>query len=115
MLETFIRAKMLKISNSINQHFKTVKFKLFEVQLNGGVKECCECMVNGIPYSTLNSGHRIVAGLDIIQSLSDLYGVTAPIFTDNAESLNDFNVPDMTAQMILLAVSDDKKLKVEVE
>ena len=115
MLETFIRAKMLKISNSINQHFKTVKFKLFEIQLNGGVKECCECTVNGIPYSTLNSGHRIVAGLDIIQSLSELYGVTAPIFTDNAESLNDFNVPDIAAQMILLAVSDDKKLKVEVE
>ncbi|MDE7445816.1 MAG: hypothetical protein K2N15_08980 [Lachnospiraceae bacterium] len=115
MLETFIRAKMLKISNSINQHFKTVKFKLFEIQLNGGVKECCECMVNGIPYSTLNSGHRIVAGLDIIQSLSELYGVTAPIFIDNAESLNDSNVPDMETQMILLAVSDDKKLKVEVE
>lgn len=115
LLESFIRAKMLKISDSINQHFKTVNFKLFEMQLNGGMKECCECTVNGVPYSTLNSGHRIIAGLDIIQSLSELCGVTAPIFIDNAESLNEFNVPDMVAQMILLAVSDDKELKVEVE
>lgn len=115
LLESFIRAKMMKISDSINQHFKTVNFKLFDMQLNGGVKECCECTVNGVPYSTLNSGHRIVAGLDIIQSLSELYGVAAPIFIDNAESLNEFNVPDMAAQMILLAVSDDKELKVEVE
>lgn len=115
LLESFIRAKMMKISDSINQHFKTVNFKLFEMQLNGGMKECCECTVNGVPYSTLNSGHRIIAGLDIIQSLSKLYGVTAPIFIDNAESLNEFNVPDMDAQMILLAVSDDKELKVEVE
>lgn len=115
LLESFIRAKMLKISESINQHFKTVNFKLFELQLNGGLKECCECTVNGVPYSTLNSGHRIVAGFDIIQSLSELYGVTAPIFIDNAESLNEYNVPDMAAQMILLAVSDDKELKVEVE
>lgn len=115
LLESFIRAKMMKISDSINQHFKTVNFKLFDMQLNGGMKECCECTVNGVPYSTLNSGHRIIAGLDIIQSLSELYGVTATIFVDNAESLNEFNVPDMDAQMILLSVSDDSELKVEVE
>ena len=115
LLEQFIKAKMMKISETINSKFKTVSWKLFEVQINGGLKECCECTVNGVPYSTLNSGHRIVAGLDIIQSLSELYGVTATIFVDNAESLNEFNVPDMAAQMILLAVSDDKELKVEVD
>lgn len=113
LLESFIRYKLDKVSDSINSHFKTVNFKLFEIQLNGGMKDCCECTVNGVPYSTLNSGHRIVAGLDIIQSLSELYGVSVPIFVDNAESLNEFNVPDMDAQLILLSVSEDKQLKVE--
>lgn len=113
LLEEFIRFKLNKVSESINSHFNTVNFKLFEMQLNGGMKDCCECTVNGVPYSTLNSGHRIVAGLDIIRSLSELYGVSVPIFMDNAESLNDFNVPDMDAQLILLSVSADKQLKVE--
>lgn len=113
LLEEFIRFKLDKVSESINSHFKTVNFKLFEMQLNGGMKDCCECTVNGVPYSTLNSGHRIVAGLDIIRSLSELYGVSVPIFVDNAESLNEFNVPDMDAQLILLTVSEDKQLKVE--
>lgn len=113
MLEEFIRFKLDKVSETINSHFKTVNFKLFEMQLNGGMKDCCECTVNGVPYSTLNSGHRIVAGLDIIRSLSELYGVSVPIFVDNAESLNDFNVPDMDTQLILLTVSEDKQLKVE--
>lgn len=113
LLEEFIRFKLDKVSESINRHFKTVNFKLFEMQLNGGLKDCCECTVNGVPYSTLNSGHRIVAGLDIIRSLSELYGVSVPIFVDNAESLNEFNVPDMDAQLILLSVSEDKQLKVE--
>lgn len=113
LLEEFIRFKLNKVSESINSHFKTVNFKLFEMQLNGGMKDCCECTVNGVPYSTLNSGHRIVAGLDIIRSLSELYGVSVPIFVDNAESLNEFNVPDMDAQLILLSVSEDKRLKVE--
>ena len=113
LLQEFIRFKLDKVSESINSHFKTVNFKLFETQLNGGLKDCCECTVNGVPYSTLNSGHRIVAGLDIIRSLSELYGVSCPIFVDNAESLNEFNVPDMDAQLILLSVSEDKQLKVE--
>ena len=113
LLEEFIRFKLDKVSESINSHFMTVNFKLFDMQLNGGMKDCCECTVNGVPYSTLNSGHGIVAGLDIIRSLSELYGVSVPIFVDNAESLNEFNVPDMNAQLILLSVSEDKQLKVE--
>lgn len=100
LLEEFIRFKMDKISDSINSHFKTVNFKLFEMQLNGGMKDCCECTVNGVPYSALNSGHRIVAGLDIIRSLSELYGVSAPIFVDNAESLT--SEQTMRSQLILL-------------
>lgn len=113
LLEQFIKAKMLKISESINSKFKTVSWKLFETQLNGGMKECCECTVNGVPFSTLNSGHRIVAGLDIINSLSELYGVSAPIFIDNAESVNEFNLPEMDTQMILLSVTGDKELVIK--
>lgn len=115
LVEDFIRAKMNMISEKINEMFKIVSFKLFDVQINGGIKETCECTVNGVPLSSLNNGHRIVAGLDIIHSLSNLYEVSCPIFVDNAESINDFNVPKMDAQMIHLTVTDDKELKVESE
>lgn len=114
LLEQFIRTKMDKISESINEKFKTVSWKLFDMQINGGMKETCECTVKGVPYSSLNNGHKIIAGLDIVSSLSALYGVSAPIFIDNAEALNDFNIPTMDCQMVLLKVSDDKELKVEV-
>ena len=112
MLESFVRAKMDKVSEMINAKFNTVSWKLFDMQINGGMKETCECTVNGVPYSSLNNGHQIIAGLDIIVSLTSLYGVTAPVFIDNAEALNDFNIPDMDCQMVLLKVSDDAELKV---
>ena len=115
LLDQFVMEKMLRISEIINSKFDTVSWKLFDVQINGGVKECCECTVNGVPYSALNSGHRIVAGLDIIRSLSQLYEASAPIFIDNSESINEFNLPDMDAQMICLSVSEDRELKAEVE
>ena len=100
LLEEFIRFKLNKVSESINSHFKTVNFKLWEMQLNGGMKDCCECTVNGVGYSDLNNGHRILAGLDIIRSLSELYGVSVPIFVDNAESLTSNYTSD--AQLVLL-------------
>lgn len=115
LLEEFIRFKLNKVSESINSHFKTVNFKLFEMQLNGGMKDCCECTVNGVGYSDLNNGHKILAGLDIIRSLSELYGVSVPIFVDNCEAVSSGNLPDMDSQMICLYVSEDKELVVSDE
>lgn len=115
LTEDFIRVKMDKISNAINDKFQIVSFRLFEDQINGGLKETCECTVNGVPFSSLNNGHRVIAGLDIIRSLSELYGVSAPVFIDNSEAVNAENFPEMDAQMIHLVVTDDKELKVESE
>lgn len=113
LLEKFVTKKMNLISSKINSKFKLCNFKLFDKQINGGIKECCELTVNGVPYSDLNNGHRIIAGLDIISTLSELYGVEAPIFIDNAESINEYKLPEIKSQTILLRVSDSKTLKVE--
>lgn len=115
LLEKFMKAKMMILSKMVNEKFGIVNWKLFDKQVNGAVVECCECMVNGVPYSALNTGHRIVAGLDIIHALSVMHDVTAPIFVDNAEAVNDYNIPEMEGQLVLLQVTDDKELKVERE
>jgi hypothetical protein len=115
MVEDFVRLKMDKISQSVNKMFDKVSFKLFDNQINGGVSETCECTYNGVPYSSLNNGHRIISGLDIIHSLAVLYDVNCPVFIDNAEALSEGNLPEIGCQMILLNVSNDSELKVEVE
>ena len=115
LTESFIRAKMNMISEKINEKFKVVRFSLFENQINGGLKETCECTVNGVPYSSLNNGHRIIAGIDIIRSLSELYGVSAPVFIDNSEAISTGNFPEMDTQIIHLIVTDDNELTVESE
>lgn len=115
LTEEFTRAKSAVISKPINEKFSVVSFKLFNNLINGGLKETCECTVNGVPYSSLNNGHRIIAGLDIIRSLSELYGVSAPVFIDNSEAISTGNFPDMDTQIIHLIVTDDKELTVESE
>lgn len=111
LLENFVKAKMERISKTINEKFKMCDFKLFDTQINGGIKECCELTINGVPFSVLNSGHRIVAGLDIIASLEDLYNRCVPVWIDNAESVNEYNLPQIEGlQTVLLVVTDDEKL-----
>ena len=114
LLDRFCKAKMNMFSEKINSKFKNVTFKLFANQINGGVVPTCECKYDGVSYSGLNSGHRVVAGLNIINTLQDIYEVKAPVFIDNAEGINDFNLPTMDCQMVTLTVSDDVELRVEV-
>lgn len=112
LVEAFVRAKMEHISDMINDKFGGVTFKLFDMQINGGVKEVFEISYNGIPYSELNNGHRIVAGLLVINALQDAFGIQVPTWIDNSESVNTFNLPAMRNQMILLRVSENRGLVV---
>ena len=112
--EEFIRTKVELLESSINKKFNgAVAFKLFNNQVNGGLSECCEAMVDGVPFSNVNTAGRINAGLSIIKTLSKHYGVQAPIFIDNRESIN--NIVDFEGQIINLKVSKNKKLKIESE
>ncbi len=106
-LQNFIQQKIESVEKNINDKFKFVKFKLFEKQVNGEIKETCEVTVGDISWSNLNHAAKINAGLDIISQLP----VRAPIFIDNAESINEILQTDN--QQIRLYVSQDKKIKVE--
>lgn len=110
LIDQFNRTKINLLESKINDHFELVSFKLFDLQKNGEINETCEALVDGVPYSDLNNAARINAGLDIINTLIDHFEVSAPIFIDNAESVN--NILDTKAQQIALVVTEDKKLKV---
>lgn len=115
LMEEFDRAKVDLVESKINDHFELADFKLFEEQVNGGLKDTCETLYKGVPYSSgLNNGAQINVGLDIINTLSEHYGFKAPVFVDNAESVTE--LLDIDSQMIKLIVSPgDDELRVEEE
>lgn len=98
------------IEQRTNKFFKYVTFRMFEKQLNEGQKETCECMVDGVPYASVNTAGRINAGLDIINALTEFYGVSVPIFLDNKESVN--KPIDTISQIICLSVGSEKELTI---
>ncbi|MBQ2937590.1 MAG: AAA family ATPase [Clostridia bacterium] len=111
-IEQFTKTKVELLENAINSNFEVVRFRLFDTQINGGLVECCDTLVNGVPYSDVNNAHKIIAGLDIIKTLSKFYNTTAPIFIDNRESIN--KLCEINAQVISLVVTEDSKLRIEV-
>jgi len=113
LTEEFIRAKVRLLEERINSKFKIARFKLFDIQINGAVVECCETTFNGVPFSNLNNGARLNVGLDIINTLAEHFGFAPVVFIDNAESVTDI-LPTNGQQIRLIVSEKDKKLRVEV-
>ena len=107
----FQKAKDEELLKRINGLFQFVSFSFVSAQLNGGEKLTCVCTVNGTPYPDVNNAGKINAGLDIINAICNAKGVCAPIFVDNAESVNE--IQPTLSQKILLYVSNDSQLTVK--
>jgi AAA15 family ATPase/GTPase len=102
VIAQFEDAKSMEYELRINKLFQMVQFRLFKKQVDGQVVPDCECMVDGVLYSTLNNAAQINAGLDIIRAISKHFNLYAPIFIDNRESVTE--IPDMACQVINLVV-----------
>lgn len=120
LADQFIRLRAMDLEEDVNSHFEVVRWKLFDIQVNGGVKSCCEATAdehgNGIfvEYnSNLNDGRKVEAGVDIINAISKATGIQAPFWLDASGELTKELHTD--SQYIRLYASGvDKTLRVEV-
>lgn len=116
LCEQFIRAKVSMLDERINSRFRTLKFKLFHEQQNGGLQEICKvlipCESGLVEYEKANSAARINAGIEIVNVLGEYFGTRLPVFCDNAESVTALTPSD--GQAVRLIVSEaDKALRFE--
>lgn len=108
--EEFVRTKVGLLEDNINKKFNGVTFKLFNNLKNGGLEDCCEALINGVPFRDANTAGKINAGLSIINTLCEHYNISAPVFIDNRESIN--RITNFNGQIVNLKVTDDEKLTV---
>lgn len=115
LLDEFVKAKVEMLEDTINKHFTITTFKMANVLVNGSVEDCCETMVDGVPYRSLNNAARINAGIDIINALTKFYNVTAPVFIDNAEAVTKFvNCNSQTVKLIVDETCNELRVDMEV-
>ena len=119
LCEEFTRTKARMVTDSINEHFKFIRFRLFRNQINGGLREACEPMVENkagewVEYRSANYAAQVNAKLDIVSTLGKHYGVHLPIVMDQGESVTEPLAVD--EQLIRLIVSaKDKEIRVELK
>ena len=119
LCDEFTKAKVKMMTSRIDGKFRNVRFRLFQEQLNGGVKDDCEVLISGdggrmVPYTFANNAARINAGLEIIGVLADHWDMEMPVFIDNAESVT--HLARMWTQTIRLVVSEqDPQLRLALD
>lgn len=87
LCDAYTRAKVALLEGGINARFEVARFKLFRVQLNGLVVPCCETMLDGVPYGSLNSEGQVNVGIDVVNALARHHKKVFPVFIDNGESV----------------------------
>lgn len=112
LCDLFTKTMVAMLDEKINGRFKSVRFRLFIEQINGGLRDDCEVLIPSadgtlVPYAFANNAARINAGLEIISVLSSYWNITMPVFIDNAESVTHLNQLD--TQVIRLVVDESAK------
>lgn len=114
LAEKFVTDRCAALEENINACFPTIRWKLFETQINGGITDVCNCMIpcdSGlVAYESANTAAQTNADIEIVNVLSKHYDVYVPLFVDGAESVNVLAHTD--SQMITLSVSTDTELTV---
>jgi predicted nuclease with TOPRIM domain len=105
LVADFERAKMDEVERRVNVLFQFVQFRMYRQQIEDAKQvPDCVCYIDGVRYGDKNNAGQINAGLDVINALCSFYKTNAPIFIDNAESVNEF-IP-VASQLIKLVVTE---------
>lgn len=114
LLKEFTRKKNELLQADVNKHLDFATAKLFRPLLNGDTEECCDFVYNGEAYArNLNHGARMLTEVDICRAFQKVAAVNFPIIIDDTESVDDWRIPQIDNQLILLKHTQDKELVIE--
>ena len=107
-IDQYNKIQIETIEQRVNSKFSIVKWKMFDEQINGGLADTCEAIVNGTPFNDLNTAMKYNAGLDVINALNYHFGIFAPVFIDQRESI--VSLIKTECQVINLKVDEGKNV-----
>ena len=114
LLKEFTRKKNELLQVDVNKYLDFATAKLFRPLLNGDTEECCDFVYNGEAYArNLNHGARMLTEVDICRAFQKVANVNFPIIIDDTESVDDWRIPQIDNQLILLKHTQDKELVIE--
>lgn len=112
-IDAYVAESVSLVTDTINAMFSNnVSFALFSENYAGAeaeLKETCVCMYKGKVYSSMSGGEKFIANLEVVKALQRAYGVSLPLFCDEAECFTE-ELPESEQQIIMLNATPDKVL-----
>ena len=96
------------VKQTINKGLNYVKIEVLDTDKAGNYIDACNVTYNGVDVNVSNTASKILAGVDISNLFSRHYGVSLPLFIDNAEQIADYTLYVKDRQAILLKVDGSK-------
>ncbi len=104
------RAEMLR--KKVKHEFKMADFIVQETTKDGKLIETFKIAINGIEYSALNTGHKILVALDLIDNIQRMKNKRLPILIDGLGELT--RLPELETQIIGCRAKYQANKKLEV-
>lgn len=107
-----IKADLLK--QRVRNYFDIVNFKTKDFTQQGEEVETFKIVnENGVEWKDINTGHKLLLGIDLLQGIMKANEIFVPIIIDNFETLtNDIKLKD-TQLIVARAVKNINKLEVK--
>lgn len=110
-LKKYIEAKIALTNEEVSKHFNGITFKFFKFNTANAENEyqpTCECMLNGVVYSNLSQGQKIIADFETNKGLQKILELNVPQFIDNKQD-NTFKM-ESDCQVVELITCEDTNI-----
>lgn len=113
-IKEYEREKAKIISSRVNDLLQYSVIEMERLQKDGSKADSCTiCRADGVKYSTVNDASRILIKADIQRMFNLYYGVSMPIWIDNASLIDKSSLPQYDECQMIYILNADSDLKIE--
>lgn len=113
-IKEYEREKAKIISSRVNDLLQYSVIEMERLQKDGSKADSCTiCRADGVKYSTVNDASRILIKADIQRMFNLYYGVSMPMWIDNASLIDKSSLPKYDECQMIYILNADSDLKIE--
>lgn len=114
MVMNFSIQKNAALAKKVNKHFRHFQFEFLDYTIEGSPIETCKLMCEGTSYfNGLNGGDKKLCEIDLCRGFQEMNNLVLPIWTDEANTIDPWRIPDDLEQQIILIQRTDGDLTVK--
>lgn len=106
--EEYEREKAAIIKCRLEGMFNYITVVMWSKTKDGNVVDDCRVLdAEGVDFKVTNTASKIRCGIDIALAVQKHFGLQLPLFVDDADLVNESNMPNINNQLIKLVVTEN--------